>query len=689
MNENGLLTEVITAYLQAIDAGQTPNQDEILARHPELTVDLRQFFATQNRLNKIAEPLQPERPATGQRVGDYEILAEIGRGGMGVVYRARQVSLGRVVALKMLAGGGGEQQGERLQQESRLLAELEHPNIVPVYDVGQQEGRAFFVMKEIEGRNLEEALPELRQDVREGVRILGVVARAVHFAHQKGVLHRDLKPANVLLDEQGTPYVTDFGLARRLENTAALTQTGALVGTPGYMAPEQATGERTLTAAVDVWALGVMLYRLLTGEAPFRGDTPLETLHRIVAGQMRPLGLVGPGADRALEAICLQCLRGNAGDRYQTAAELADDLERWLRRERVSVHGLRRLWSRSMYGTRRALQSRWLRRGPIVATVLLILAGIGYASWVVYHWNSHKVTMDRVEFALNLVDVKLARELFENLPEWPVPWFDDPVRERRERVRHLLQDHLVSLEPPPKDWDFPTAQDKAGREFVSPDGTLVLLKTHVGHEVIFHAVLAPYDGPQPAFGPASGGSNCYFLIPREDLPKYSLPEKKCNFFELGIKEFRGGEVRKIYGFDPHLLRIFQVPESLGWAFWSENGKQVTFGNGSDRIYPRREDTAQRMTYDLDARCWVRFVDRRPGVWIPPATPDERVYSWPPALRLCKDLGELEAPVYFRSIHSKYWPEEFKVGVSLDGTRAWLQCPGQKHANVWRMPGAPR
>src|SRR5262249_46511832 len=151
-----------------------------------------------------------------------------------------------VVALKMLAGGGAEQHSERFQQESRLLAELEHPHIVPVYDVGQHDGRAFFAMKEIVGSNLEKVLPSLRKEVPEGVRILAVVAHAVHFAHQKGVLHRDLKPSNVLLDTQGTPYVTDFGLARRLDNSPALTQTGALVGTPAYMAPEQATGDKQI-----------------------------------------------------------------------------------------------------------------------------------------------------------------------------------------------------------------------------------------------------------------------------------------------------------------------------------------------------------------------------------------------------------------------------------------------------------
>lgn len=759
MNENGSLTEVITAYLQAVDAGQTPNQDEILARHPELTDELRRFFATQERVREMTEPLRPETPSVAGRFGDYEILGEIGRGGMGVVYRARQVSLGRVVALKMLVGAKGEQQAERLQQESRLLAELEHPNIVPVYDVGQHEGRAFFAMKEIVGSNLEEALPALRQDVREGVRILAVVARAVHFAHQKGVLHRDLKPANVLLDEQGMPYVTDFGLARRLESTPALTQTGALVGTPGYMAPEQATGDRALTAAVDVWALGVMLYRLLTGETPFRGDTPLETLHRIVGGRMRPLGKVAPGVDRSLQSICLHCLRGNSIDRYQRAVEVADDLERWLKGKRVLVGGpMKRLCSRGKRLTLRAFRSIWLRLWlPVLGVFVGVVVLINHETTRQSRIKSHLSMMRKVELALNRGQFDLAHELFDPQQEWPLAEVEDPVRGRRERVKWLLEMDRGQFELAHElfhdthEWPLAGTEDSAQERW---EGAKRLLESHLfsldentfadylfwqfnGHllEVRqgYHerdgwtgkvlrsfasgfdwAATQPFRRPDGFWSgretdwirervnyenpvtfspdgslvlvriiPEIGGSQAAmtellreenqadYVAFRKSLPEYFLDRDNLRDFLLVEKD----KTKKP-------LRLFVLPYYLGRVSWSPDGRYVTFCSSIDPA----SSSPRRVTYDLVDRCWVRIVDSRPGVWKPPAAPDKTRISFPPDQSGCKDLGELEALAYFRSSKSG---DGLRVGLSPDGTRAWLQSPGQGRIHVWRMPGVAR
>jgi hypothetical protein len=737
MNENGPLSEVITAYLQALDAGQAPDRAEVLANHPGLAAELRRFFATQDRLTELAGPLRPELPAAPRRFGDYEVLGEIGRGGMGVVYRARQVSLGRVVALKMLAGGCAEGHGERLRQESRLLAELEHPHIVPVYDVGQHEGRAFFAMKEIVGSDLEEALPALRKDIPEGVRLLAVVARAVHFAHQKGVLHRDLKPANVLLGQDGTPYVTDFGLARRLEDAPALTATGALVGTPAYMAPEQATGDKALTAAVDVWALGVMLYRLLTGELPYRGGTPLETLHLIVAGRLRPPGKLAPGVDRALEAICLRCLRSDPRDRYQTAAEVAEDLERWLKGARVSARDLKqRAWSRARRLTRVARRSWWL----LLLLAVSVLAG--YVVWAPYQEARHRAMMDRVEFALERGQVERARELFQARQEWPVGRQEDPVRERRERMRRMFEGHLFGIQPVlwNKVWWRPNGnlvehrQERDGWTGValralsreepdkglpedlssSPDGKLVLWRLDLAQKrwasevenpraaferLLREAgqcdILLNAEGPDGVlrgtlegvnwFGdwkviPGVGSAIQVYLLcnkGKEANPSRAFVLPACRY---GVSWSEDGQ--QIYFYAPHAAR--------GSVGWSEEGQQIDLFYRARAVGRIQSFWPLQLTYDLRTPGWARIVDSRPAIWRPRGGPDRTRVSFPPDESRCDDLGELEVLAFLRSRKAT---EKALVKLSYDGTRVLIGTHGKERGldpivNVWRLPGAP-
>ena len=253
-------------------------------------------------------------PTPGKRVryfGDYEIQAELGCGGMGVVYKARQISLNRPVALKMIraAALASDDEIRRFLNEAEAVAKLDHPHIVPVYEVGEHDGPAL-LLDEAHRRSVPARVARrLRTDPRSAARLLLTVADAVHHAHQRGILHRDLKPSNILLDEHGRPHVTDFGLAKRVEDDDVLTLSGAVLGTPAYMAPEQAWGKRRLvTTLSDVYGLGAVLYALVTGAAPFGGETALDTLDRVRRESPVPPSRVNPRVPRDLEVICLKCL---------------------------------------------------------------------------------------------------------------------------------------------------------------------------------------------------------------------------------------------------------------------------------------------------------------------------------------------------------------------------------------------
>src|SRR5664279_50962 len=326
------------------------------------------------------------RPKIEDKAGcfaDYELLGEIARGGMGVVYKARQISLNRLVALKMILAGqfAGEVEVKRFHAEAEAAANLNHRNIVGIYEVGLSEGQHYFSMQYIEGRSLaqlEADGPWRAGAGKEAAQLVAKVARAVQYAHDRGILHRDLKPANILLDADGEPHVSDFGLARRIGADSSLTMEGTVLGTPSFMAPEQAAGKtKELSAAADIYSLGAILYFLLTGRPPFVAASPLDTLVQVLEGEVIVPRVINPRVARDLEQICLRCLEKSPDRRYAAAATLAEDLERFVRDEPVQARppGLR------------PLLLHWMRRQPALVSRLVGLGICVVVAQVTYLYH--------------------------------------------------------------------------------------------------------------------------------------------------------------------------------------------------------------------------------------------------------------------------------------------------------------
>jgi serine/threonine-protein kinase len=321
-------------------------------------------------------PAQDRQIAT-REFGDYELLEEIGRGGMGVVYRARQRSLDRIVAVKMILANqwASEEQIRRFQTEARAAASLTHPHIVNIFEVGQVQGQHYFAMQHVAGCSLADRLAEGPIELEHGVRLLVDVARAVEHLHQHAIVHRDIKPSNILLDAEDCPYVTDFGLAKMCADDSQHTATGVVAGTPSYMAPEQAwPGDEPVGPPSDVYGLGAILYEVLTGRPPFRADNPIDTLIQVREREPASPRQFNRHVPRELELICLKCLEKSPSRRYLSAAALADELERYLKQEALLV--------RFPNPVERAV--RWGRRQPALAMRLLAMAAYWIVEWFDY-----------------------------------------------------------------------------------------------------------------------------------------------------------------------------------------------------------------------------------------------------------------------------------------------------------------
>ncbi|MBC8869737.1 MAG: protein kinase [Planctomycetes bacterium] len=416
------VNEAIAAYLEAVDAGGAPDPEEFIAAHSEIAPELESFFTNRDEFERMAEPLQtagdaapspqaddPTLPPTDQPTeaptlaptetagvaigtmlryfGDYELLEEIARGGMGVVYKARQVTLNRIVALKMILAGqlASEEDVQRFHAEAEAAANLDHPGIVPIFEVGEHEGQHYFSMGFVEGSSLSAKVADGPLPPKEAAELVRAVAEAVQYAHDNGVIHRDLKPANVLLagsDQQSAisrekeisdpklradslrltacvPKVTDFGLAKKVEGDSGLTATGQILGTPGYMPPEQASGKiDEVTETADVYSLGAILYCLLTARPPFQADNSLDTLMQVLEQEPVSPRTLNPKVPLDLETICLKCLEKDRRRRYDSARALTEELERFLDGRAILARPISRparLW-------------RWCKRKPALAT---------------------------------------------------------------------------------------------------------------------------------------------------------------------------------------------------------------------------------------------------------------------------------------------------------------------------------
>ena len=416
------IDQVLADYLRRLDAGDILEREAFLKQHPELAEDLAELLETADLIDQMAGPMasdlwgedllestvegepkddqheetgdwnhsthphtqslfsMDEEPLTGEALqasgnirdtanlkacqfGNYELLEVIGRGGMGVVYRAREVSMDRTVAVKMINSGrlASEVDIQRFLTEARAAGQLEHPNIVTVYQMGQQDGYHFYSMDYIEGCDLSEAIRSGPLPPDQAARYLKICAEAIQFAHDNGILHRDLKPANVVIDERNRPVITDFGLAKYVAGEKNLTSTGAALGTPSYMSPEQASAKQHLIGpASDVYSLGSVLYALLTGKSPFRGETVVETITDVLHKSPPPPRSIDGNIPLDLETICLKCLEKDPRKRYETAQDLADDLERFLNNEPVAARPRTQL--RKVYN--------WLLHVPLIAAIM-------------------------------------------------------------------------------------------------------------------------------------------------------------------------------------------------------------------------------------------------------------------------------------------------------------------------------
>jgi hypothetical protein len=452
MADNARILELVE---EAIDSNRTP--EEVCAQAPELLAEVKACLRECRNVRLLIDDMFPTAPPeddSGAQSGtddrlptipDYEVLEVLGRGGIGIIYRVHHIKLDRVVALKMLLSGefAGPSELARFTREARAVAALQHPNIVQIHEVDEVDGRPYFTMELVCGGSLSRKLAGVPQPASYSASVTETLARAVHVAHQAGIVHRDIKPGNVLLAADGTPKISDFGLARHFESPSDVTLDPARIGTPSYMAPEQVTSKPgTVGPAADVYALGATLYEMLTGRPPFKAETATETERQVLEQEpVRPSRL-NARVPRDLETICLKCLQKEPARRYASAAALADDLKRYREGRPIQarpVNVVERSW-------------RWARRNPTMAALLLTaLALVGLASgggtWLSQQRARHNLGLrsdvgTAVAQAVNLrqgFHFREARELLEQAGRQLGPTGPDDLRRQVDQARADLE----------------------------------------------------------------------------------------------------------------------------------------------------------------------------------------------------------------------------------------------------------
>lgn len=419
---------LLEAYVEQLQQGLAPDRQGLLQAHPELASALNCVEALEGLLppasaqaaagqphDRLPTALSSEGDSPGE-IGDFELLAELGRGGMGVVFKARQKSLDRLVAIKIILGNqlASPEQLRRFAVEARAAAQVQHPHVVSIFETGRANGQPYLAMRYVDGVDLATLLAGGRLDREQAVRLLMTIARAVEHMHAHGIVHRDLKPSNILIDAAGQPYVTDFGLAKLIGADGESTATGLIAGTPSYMSPEQAAGKLgRVGPATDVYALGAILYTLLTGGPPFRADSPLDTIVQVVEREpVRPRA-IDRRIPRSLELICLKCLEKNPARRYASAAELADDLERFCKGESVTAQSPR--WWQRVW--------RWARRAPALASHLAVLGAflsVEFVNYYALHVVDAKFNNAMLAIVLLWIVASCALQYCLKLPRWTI-----------------------------------------------------------------------------------------------------------------------------------------------------------------------------------------------------------------------------------------------------------------------------
>ncbi|MEL6107754.1 MAG: serine/threonine-protein kinase [Planctomycetota bacterium] len=385
---------IIADYLLRLESGEQPDPESYLQRHPEYAEELVSFFQNHHWIGD--KPTPALTSLCGAEVGSYEIESEIARGGMGVVYRARQKGLDRSVAVKVISSGvlASDEERKRFRIEAESAANLDHPGIISIYEIGSWNGHEYFSMPLIDGPTLQHHVDEQSLDDRESAAMVRDIARAVVYAHDCGIVHRDLKPDNILIDREGSPLVTDFGLAKWQRDGTMLTRTGQVLGTPNYMSPEQAAGNGKGDFLGDVYSLGAILYALLTGVPPHESENPAEVLRRVMQDEPFPPRSYRAELSRDLENICLKAMRFDRETRYQSADQLAQDLDRFLAGENTSAAAsglfervVREIGRDQHHGQFREWHGTLMLLGCIIFAahlLIFVLLQLGVPTWVAY-----------------------------------------------------------------------------------------------------------------------------------------------------------------------------------------------------------------------------------------------------------------------------------------------------------------